>query len=495
MSVLISGLYATAALLGASFALVELRMLWRFMRNREAIRATVRSDPSTALTAADGPLPTVTIQLALYNERRAAEQIVRAAAAQDYPRDRFDVQVLDDSTDETSTIVARVAEELRATGVQISHLRRDNRDGYKAGALAAGLELSDADFVALFDADFVPDPDFLRRMMVEDGSFRDPRVAFVQGRWAWDEPLKGMLPTALALLLDRHFFVQKPTRSFIGNVATFNGSAGIWRREAVDQAGGWSAATLTEDLDLSYRCALNGWHGKYRQDVPVINELPGHMRAFKQQQHRWAKGNAQCFVSLTGRVLGSKGVIKDRLDEAFLLAGYAIHPILLANLLLWPWAVTYMDRTFFYVVQGIMALVILVAPVSFALTVIERDQKITLSAALQVLAGVCLGIGLMVNNTAGQIHGFFSKGGEFVRTPKAHHAGSEGLDAEISSAPEQYHSPLHWTFFLEIALAGYCLWGTWFLIEQGEGFWAVPLVFWAVCLGLVAQLQMTRTPA
>ena len=287
MSVLISGLYATAALLGASFALVELRMLWRFMRNREAIRATVRSDPSTALTADDGPLPTVTIQLALYNERRAAEQIVRAAAAQDYPRDRFDVQVLDDSTDETSAIVAKVAEELRATGVRISHLRRDNRDGYKAGALAAGLELSDADFVALFDADFVPDPDFLQRMMVQDGSFRDPRVAFVQGRWAWDEPLKGMLPTALALLLDRHFFVQKPTRSFIGNVATFNGSAGIWRRSAIDEAGGWSAATLTEDLDLSYRCALKGLHGKYRQDVPVINELPGHMRAFKQQQHRW----------------------------------------------------------------------------------------------------------------------------------------------------------------------------------------------------------------
>ena len=255
------------------------------------------------------------------------------------------------------------------------------------------------------------------------------------------------------------------------------------------------SVTLPEDLDLSYRCALNGWHGKYRQDVPVINELPGHMRAFKQQQHRWAKGNAQCFVSLTGRVLGSKGVIRDRLDEAFLLAGYAIHPILLSNLLLWPWAVTYMDRTIFLVVQGIMALVILVAPVSFALTVIERDQKITLSSVFQVVAGVCLGIGLMVNNTAGQIQGFFSKGGEFVRTPKAHHAGSDGLVTASGSAPRQYHSPLHWTFFLEIALAGYCLWATWFLVMQGEALWAVPLVFWAACLGLVAQLQLASSPA
>jgi cellulose synthase/poly-beta-1,6-N-acetylglucosamine synthase-like glycosyltransferase len=495
MSVLISALYATAALLGAAFALVELRMLWRFMRNRGAIRAAVRSDGQSAPAANQGPAPSVTIQLPLYNERRAAEQIVRAAAAQDYPRDRFDVQVLDDSTDETSSIVAEVVSELRESGVQISHLRRDNREGYKAGALAAGLELSDSDFVALFDADFVPDPKFLKRMMLDDASFHDPTVAFVQARWAWAEPLRGMLPTALALLMDRHFFVQKPTRAFIGNVATFNGSAGIWRRAAVDEAGGWSAATLTEDLDLSYRCALNGWHGRYRQDVGVINELPGHMRAFKQQQHRWAKGNAQCFMSLTGRVLGSKkGIIEDRIDEAFLLAGYFIHPIILSNLLLWPWAVTYMDRTTFLIVQGVMALIILVAPVSFALTVIERDGRITLATIGHMVAGVSLGIGLMVNNSVGQIQGFVSPGGEFVRTPKAHHAASDGV-APSSSTPQAYGSPLHWTFFLEVALAGYCLMASAFLISNGEALWAVPLVFWAGCLGLVAQLQMAPSQA
>jgi len=490
MSLFVSTLYATAALLGAAFAFVELRMLWRFVRNRAAIRSAVNGSGGAGCEPND--VPSVTIQIPLYNERRAAEQIVRAAARQDYPRDRFDVQVLDDSTDETSSIVAEVVDELERDGIRVAHIRRADRTGYKAGALARGLELSESDYVALFDADFVPDPDFLRRILIDDDAFSDPTVAFVQARWAWSEPLKGLLASALALLLDRHFFVQKPTRAFIGNVTTFNGSAGIWRRAAVDEAGGWSAATLTEDLDLSYRCALKGWRGRYMQNVPVINELPGHMRAFKQQQHRWAKGNAQCFRSLTARVMSSRGVLRDRVDEAFLLAGYAIHPILLANLLLWPWAVLYMDRTTFWIIQAIMALVIIVAPVSFALTVLERDRGLSLASVGQIVAGVCVGIGLMVNNSAGQLQGFLSTGGEFVRTPKAHHAASEGSPGRV--APKAYGSPLHWTFFAELLVIAYCLVGSFVLVSHGEALWAIPLVFWAACLGLVAQLQTVPSP-
>jgi cellulose synthase/poly-beta-1,6-N-acetylglucosamine synthase-like glycosyltransferase len=488
MSLLITVLYSIAALIGAAFATVEMRMLWRFTRNRGAIRATVVSNGGPPAGATEHP--TVTIQLPLYNERRAAEQVVRAAAAQAYPRDRFDVQVLDDSDDETAEIVADVVAELAASGVRIEHIRRQHRVGYKAGALTEGLAHSDAEFVALFDADFAPDPDFLRNILVDKGAFDDPRVAFAQARWAWSEPVRGLLPSALAVLLDRHFFLQKPTRAFIGNVTTFNGSAGIWRRRAVDEAGGWSAATLTEDLDLSYRCALRGWRGRYLQDVPVVNELPGHMRAFKQQQHRWAKGNAQCFVSLTGKVMSSGHVLRDRIEEAFLLAGYAIHPVLLSNLLLWPWAVLYMDRTAFLVLQGLMALVVIVAPVSFALTVHERDGRWNLSSLFQIIAGVCVGIGLMVNNSAGQIQGFLSPGGEFVRTPKAHHIGRVG-----ATAPRLYESPLHWTFFAEILVATYCLAGTAMLVNAGEGFWAIPLVFWAGCLALVIRLQLTPSHA
>lgn len=489
MSLLISTLYTSAALAGAAFAFVELRMLWRFVMNRTAIRRAVRSPIVVGERGNDGPAPSVTIQIPLYNERTAAEQVIRAAAAQEYPSGCFDIQVLDDSTDETATIVAGVVRELEKTGSAIQHIRRDTRQGYKAGALAAGLEHSSSDFVALFDADFVPEPSFLRQLLIEGDAFEDPKVAFVQARWAWSKPLRGLLASALALLLDRHFFVQKPTRAFVGNVTTFNGSAGIWRRSAVDEAGGWSAATLTEDLDLSYRCALLGWHGRYLQDVAVVNELPSHMRAFKQQQHRWARGNAQCFRSLTGRVMGSKGVLRDRWDEAFLLAGYAIHPILLSNLLLWPWAVLYMDRLTFWVIQGVMGAVILVAPVSFALTVTERDGSWSLASVGQVLAGVCVGIGLMVNNTAGQIHGFLGAGGEFLRTPKLSRS-SRGAGFN-----KPYTSPLHWTFFAELVVIAYCFGGAALLVSRGEPLWSIPLLFWAGCLGLVVQLQMAPRPA
>jgi len=484
MPLLITLLYAIAAVSAAAFAFIEMRMLWRFLRNRAAIRAVAHGSSRLPGTSGETSTPTVTIQIPLYNERTTAEQIILAAAAQDYPRDRFDIQVLDDSTDETREIVAGVVDRVRAGGVRIEHIHRTNRAGYKAGAMAEGLERSKAPFVAIFDADFVPAPDFLRRLLIDDSSFDDPKVAFVQARWAWGGPVEGFFASALALLIDRHFFVQKPTRAFIGNVMTFNGSGGIWRRKAVDEAGGWSADTLTEDLDLSYRCALRGWHGVYVQDVAVPNQIPGHMRAFKMQQHRWAKGNAQCFRSLTGRVMASKGVLKDRIDEAFLLAGYAIHPILLTNLLLWPWAVLYMNRVLFFGLQLLTGLAILVAPVSFVVTVQERDGAWTLRSLREVIAGICVGIGLMVNNTAGQIQGFITSGGEFVRTPKfAARTGS-------SAAARAYGNPLHWTFFVEVLLIAYCLAGAALLVTRGEGLWAIPLVFWAGCLGLVAQLQM-----
>jgi cellulose synthase/poly-beta-1,6-N-acetylglucosamine synthase-like glycosyltransferase len=488
MQALITVLYAIASILASAFAFVELRMLWQFLRNRRAIRATLEGSGPTPPTMTGEPPPRVTIQIPLYNERTTAEQIIRAAAAQDYPRDRFDIQVLDDSTDETKDIVAGVVDRIRQTGVRIAHLHRANRHGYKAGALAAGLEHTDADFLALFDADFVPEPSFLRRLLVEEKAFDDPKVAFVQARWAFGGRGRNLFSSALALLIDRHFFVQKPTRAYVGNVTAFNGSAGIWRRKAVEDAGGWSAETLTEDLDLSYRCALLGWRGAYVHRVAVVNEIPGHMRAFKMQQHRWAKGNAQCFKSLTGKVIASRGVLRDRWDEAFLLAGYAIHPILLTNLLLWPWAVLYMDRALFWVLQLLMGVAILVAPLSFAITVIERDGRWSLQSLGEIVAGICVGIGLMVNNSAGQLQGFTAAGGEFVRTPKSNVPA--GASAK-STTRRLYSSPLHWTFFAELAVIVYCVFGTTVLLGRGEGLWAIPLLFWAMCLGLVVQMQMS----
>ncbi|NNF13001.1 MAG: glycosyltransferase [Gemmatimonadetes bacterium] len=495
MSLLVTISYGLAALLGAAFAAVELRMLLRFIRNKEAIRGQAyRESKAVGDRLKEASAPTVTIQLPLFNERNSADRIIRAAAAQNYPRDRFGIQVLDDSTDETTAIVARVVVELQREGVRISHVHRAHRSGYKAGALAEGLERSDADFVAVFDADFAPEADFLRRLLVESDAFDDPGVAFVQGRWAWGSADdESWLASILALLLDRHFQIQKPVRAFIGNVTTFNGSGGIWRRAAIDDAGGWASDTLTEDLDLSYRCALAGWHGRYRHDVPVFNELPGHMRAFKLQQRRWSKGNAQCFRKLTRRVLGAGKLVEDKWDEAFMLAGYAIHPLLLASLLLWPWAVLYVDRTLFWILQGFMSLGIIAAFVSFLMTLKERDQALGVASLTKVAGSLMVGMGLMVNNTVGQIQGFVTSGGEFVRTPKL---PSRHTDEEIAAlgADTPYTSPLHWTFFAELGVMAYCFAGAVFLVREGEGLWALAMVFWGLSFALMLQQQLVREP-
>lgn len=497
MSLLITVLYGLTATLGAAFAVIELRMLGRFLKHRSEIRVDEGrigghgGDDTSRDGGGEVLPPRVTVQLPLYNERNAADRIIRAAARQDYPKDRFDIQVLDDSTDETTAIVRKVVDDLRDEGVRIEVLHRDHREGYKAGALAAGLERSDADFVAVFDADFAPEPDFLRRLLVESDAFDDPSVAFVQARWAWGTADDAhWLAATLALLLDRHFQVQKPVRAFVGNVTTFNGSGGIWRREAIDAAGGWTSDTLTEDLDLSYRCALAGWRGRYLHDVKVFNELPGHMRAFKMQQRRWAKGNAQCFRKLTRRVLRAGAVVEDRWDEAFMLAGYAIHPVLLVSLILWPWAVLYVDRALFWLLQGLMSLGIVAAGISFFITIRERESRFRLASLGKVVAGLCVGMGLMVNNTVGQIQGLLSSGGEFVRTPKLASTHDDAAMVAMG-ADTPYASPLHWTFFAELLVMAYCVAGAVFLVQQGEALWSLAMVFWALCLGLMVQQQVS----
>jgi cellulose synthase/poly-beta-1,6-N-acetylglucosamine synthase-like glycosyltransferase len=489
MSYLITLLYGAAALLGAAFAAIELRMLARFVRNRAAIREA-NSTHGAIDGRDDDSAPTVTIQLPLYNERTSAERIVRAAAAQDYPAARFDIQVLDDSTDETTEIVAKVVAEVRNAGVTIQHIHRSHRTGYKAGALAEGLLESEAAFVAVFDADFAPEKRFLRRLILDSDAFDDPSVAFVQARWAWGEAEDaGWLSRVLALLLDRHFQIQKPVREFVGNVMTFNGSAGIWRREAIDDAGGWASDTLTEDLDLSYRCALAGWHGHYLHDVKVFNQLPGDMRAFKLQQRRWSKGHAQCFRKLMTRVMRAGAVVEDRWDEAFMLAGYAIHALLLASVLLWPWAVLQVDRALFWIIQGFMSLGIVAALLSFFITIHERDGEWRARSMGHVILGLAVGMGLMVNNTVGQIHGFLTTGGEFVRTPKPAASHADQTIDQVGAA-RSYASPLHWTFFAELLMMTYCFAGAAFLIVRGEPLWSLAMISWGICFGLVLQQQL-----
>jgi cellulose synthase/poly-beta-1,6-N-acetylglucosamine synthase-like glycosyltransferase len=258
--------------------------------------------PFEALLASREAWPRVTVQLPMYNERLVAERVIRAAARLAYPLDRLQIQVLDDSTDETRDVVDATVAELARRGLDIVVVRRADRVGFKAGALAHGSESATGEFIAVFDADFVPPSGFLTDLL---GHFADGRVGAVQARWEHLNRDGMLLTRAQATLLDGHFVVEQTARSRLGHFFNFNGTAGIWRARAIVDAGGWEHDTITEDLDLSYRAQLAGWRFVYRTDVVAPAELPADLGGFKSQQHRWAKGSIECWRKLAMRVLRS----------------------------------------------------------------------------------------------------------------------------------------------------------------------------------------------
>ena len=279
------------------------------------------------------PHQTVAVQLPIYNERYVAERVIDAVCRLDWPRDRLEVQVLDDSTDDTPEIVARCAERWRRAGVAISHVRRDNRAGYKAGALGHGLTLTDAELVAVFDADFVPAPDFLRRMVP---ALADERVAFVQARWGHLNDEFSLLTYLQSLMTDFHFLVEQAVRPRCGYPTNFAGSAGVWRRAAIDDAGGWSGATLTEDLDLSYRAQLRGWRAVYLEDVVVPQELPVSANAYRAQQARWSTGSFQTAAALLATLLRSRLSPMAKFEATMHLLGYVAPIAMVAQIACYP---------------------------------------------------------------------------------------------------------------------------------------------------------------
>jgi cellulose synthase/poly-beta-1,6-N-acetylglucosamine synthase-like glycosyltransferase len=279
---------------------------------------------------ADWPL--VTVQLPIYNEMYVAERVINAVARLDYPGDRLQIQVLDDSTDETVGIVKTAVDQWRAKGINIVHLTRSNREGYKAGALRAGLQQADGEFIAIFDADFVPQPDYLRRVLP---TFR-PHTAFVQARWGHLNQDYSLLTALQSIAIDAHFVVEQFARSMGGFWFNFNGTAGVWRRAALEDAGGWQADTLTEDLDLSYRALLRGWGARYLRHLVVPAELPVSMVAFRRQQHRWARGSLECALKLGPQVWRADIPLRLKLEATLHLTGYAVHLLLFALSLLYP---------------------------------------------------------------------------------------------------------------------------------------------------------------
>ncbi|HSF04154.1 MAG TPA: glycosyltransferase [Methylomirabilota bacterium] len=275
--------------------------------------------------------PSVTVQLPIYNERYVAHRLLSAVGALDYPPDRLEIQILDDSTDDTAAIVADTARALTARGLTIVHIHRRERTGFKAGALAAGLKEARGEFIAIFDADFVPPSEFLRMTVPH---FVDGRVAVVQTRWGHLNRDFSLLTIAQALGIDGHFGVEQAARCASNLFLNFNGTAGVWRRAAIEDAGGWTHDTLTEDLDLSYRAQLRGWRIAYRPELVCPAELPVLVTGFKSQQRRWAKGSIQTALKLLPQVFRAPVSLWVKYQAAVHLTYYMIHPLMLAVLLL-----------------------------------------------------------------------------------------------------------------------------------------------------------------
>lgn len=375
------------------------------------------ADPPVAALPAD--LPHVLVQIPVYNEPLVVERVLAAAAALDWPRDRLTIQLLDDSTDITTDIAGHAVARLRRDGIDVEHVRRSDRSGFKAGALAAGLARCDAPFVAVFDADFVPEPRWLRGALAP--LLADPRAAFVQTRIEWGNGERNWLTRAQRLMQDAHFAVEQEVRARRGVPFQFNGTGGIWRRAAVAEAGGWSHDTLSEDLDLVLRTSLAGWHGIFLMEPHVVGELPQKLDDFGTQQSRWSKGFVQVARKLLGPIWRSAWSDEAKAVTTVALAQQLIFPLLVAaavalvlsvvghghlsglfRLMLWLWL-------------GTMLAVL----IGMTWTGWRRLQRGSVAQYLVTAASVPALVVYLAAANAGAIVGAgFGRRTEFARTPK-----------------------------------------------------------------------------
>ncbi len=391
-------------------------------------------------------LPKITTQLPLYNELNVAERAIRAIAAFDYPRHLHQIQVLDDSTDETRELVDRVAKELRETGIWIDVVRREIRHGYKAGALSDAMPAAHGEFIAIFDSDFVPAPDFLRSLLPH---FADEKTGLVQARWGHLNREESLLTRAQAVGIDGHFAIEQTARSTNHLFLNFNGTAGIWRRVAIEDAGGWTADTLTEDLDLSYRAQLKGWHLEYVSHVIVPAELPDTYSAFKSQQFRWAKGSIQTSIKLFPEVFASTRSSFAKLQSVFHLCHYFAHPLMLVVALLALPALQYCNGTIYQNWLIVLSIPLLASTCGPAVlyTISQRYLYPTSwpKRILMLPFLMFVGFGICLSNTRAVLEAILGVKSGFVRTPKS------GSTRAKSYRPRPNFLPL-----LEISAGIYC---------------------------------------
>ena len=413
----IIGFYFLCLILIFFYSVLQLSLAIAYMRTKK--KRMEEKTPEFDLSKA----PKVAVQLPMYNEMYVAERIIETVANFDYPRDKFQIQVLDDSTDETKDLIAKKVAEIAATGINIQHVHRVDRTGYKAGALDDAMDQVEGDFIAIFDADFVPEPDFLLRTIP---FFQDEKIGVVQTRWGHINKDYSILTELQAFGLNGHFAIEQGGRNSSGHYINFNGTGGVWRKKCIEDAGGWEHDTLTEDLDLSYRAQLKGWKFKYLENVIAPAELPITMSALRSQQHRWMKGGAECFIKMNKRILTSKGVrFSDRIHGlSHLFNSSVFFFILCISILSMP--VLHIKDSFSdlnYVLQyGAIFLLSTVFLMVYYWNSF-RDKTGNGFASffkflLRFFEFLIMSMGLALNNTIAVLEGYFGIKSSFVRTPK-----------------------------------------------------------------------------
>lgn len=441
-------------------------------------------------------MPVVTIQLPMYNERFVARRIIEKTCLVDYPRERLHIQVLDDSTDDTTGIARQTVDEMRRKGFDIEFIHRVDRSGFKAGAMENGLKTAKGEFISIFDADFIPEPDFLLKTI---HYFTDPKVCVVQTRWEHLNREDSLLTKSQAIFLDGHFAIEHVSRNRSGRFMSFNGTGGTWRKSAIADAGGWKHDTLTEDLDLSYRAQLRGWKFIFLPDLVSPAELPPEMTGFKAQQFRWTKGGAQSAIKLLPKVLLSKAPLKVKVEAFFHLTGFMMH-IFMFGLVALMYPAMYLkclpveSGTVWSVMvdMGIFMLATMSATVFYCASqsALKGNWRLPLRFLPMMMA---LGVGLCISNTKAILEAWFGRKSAFIRTPK-YGEGDPTTAGYIDHGRAK--KKINWLPVVEFAMGVYMLGCLYFCIFDVRAAITVPfLAIFAFGFFYVSLMSLNLFPA
>ncbi|HKZ61706.1 MAG TPA: glycosyltransferase [Nitrososphaera sp.] len=482
-------LYVIFLMIGWILMVYTLNFYYLAYQSRNNIRHEKKMRQRVELPAS---LPVVTIQLPLYNEKYVAKRLMDAVCRIDYPKDRLHIQVLDDSDDDTVDLIKSIVDDYRFKGFDIVHIHRTDRSGYKAGALKAGMKHVKGEFIAIFDADFIPPAWFLKRAL--GPFFTDQKIGLVQCKWGHVNENYSTLTEAQAVSLDLHFLVEQKAKSLTHLYMNFNGTAGIWRTSCINDAGGWHTTTLVEDLDLSYRAQMNGWKCLFLEGVEVDAELPVQMNAAKRQQFRWAKGSMQVALKLLSDVMLNRKVPMDTKAQAFMqLTRHVVNPLFLAQFLIFPMllAMNYQLYTVGWAPLISVFMYIMMGPGGYLLVINkawDSDASKGREKARQFFFLMFFSSGMSVNNTVAVFDAVFGKKNEFLRTPKFG-VVNKGDDWRH----KEYVLPFTKTTLLEIFFAIYGCMAVFISLASGNAVFAPMMAIPTIGFLYVAYLSIVHS--